>query len=161
MSLSVNIILATIAMLGTGQADLNRQEALCLTKAIFWEARHTNVDVLDQIRVANTVEFTARQRGTTICEEVERPSRYSWRNSGDPDVDALITDDVIEQQAWKDMAQIAVLKLSGEDFGMTDEPDHFYSPVTLRAQGLDAPSWAEGMSVISKNDNFVFLASYQ
>lgn len=143
----VLVIVATLASYTSGH-KVDRGEALCLAKNIYHEAR--SEPIMDQVRVSAVTIQTAEKRGTTVCEEVYRPYRYSWTLQ-DKKVD---TSNKIEAEAWKQAVDIAVLMLAGDDLGHdVHGATHFYTP------SLVYPDWAKGKIEVARGRDFVFMRS--
>lgn len=140
----IMIVITTIAKMHGG-LPVDRQEAVCLTENVYFEAGWDEVPVYEKQLVAKTAVMTARKKGITVCEEVYRDARYSWVKENKSL--AQVTSNELELKAWKQAAEIAVITLADENLKWEGTHFHDYSV---------SPYWIDGMQELYNGEKFAF-----
>ncbi len=154
-------VVTTVISLLHPHPPIDAHQAYCLAKNIYWEAHEEHISVSDRIKVANTTLVRAEQSGKPICSVVYavNPGQYrhqfSWLDGGEPDLNKTIHSSKAEMTAFELAAQIAVLKLAGDDLGDNSKPDGFYSPQRVKS----IPAWMKEKTVVSSSKDFIFVAT--
>lgn len=117
-------------------AKYTREELLCLSKNIFFEAR--GADVEEMIRVANVTlnRVKSNKYSSNVCSVVYESHQFSWTLER-PNLQRIISKSSIEHKAWEDSIRIATAQLNNELPDLT-QGSIFYH--THKVQ----PRWSKG-----------------
>lgn len=144
----MRIILATLAIIQGGE-NVSRHETLCLSQAVYFEAR--DQDVKTQIAIASFVYQFAQRNDTTVCHEIykSRGIRYPWSKKNTlPD-----TDHPVEHDAWQRAVLLSALTLNGAIRYDIGDATHFLMPHIITR----FPNWYDSELVVSKVGVVEFL----
>jgi len=142
---TIRILIAMIAFVSGGES-LDRKETLCLSKAVYFEARNQNITT--QISIASFMHQFADRNGVSICEEIykSRGVRYPWAkhdtiNFKNENGETLVKD----VEAWENAALIASLTIRGYLYKDVGDATHFLMPYTIK----NLPSWYDKEKIVS------------
>jgi len=134
-------------------ASIDRQDALCLTRNIYFEARGEGR--MGQYAVAAVTLNRVRENRWPggACAVVYQNRQFSWTISR-PQWRQVTIDD---PKAWQRAAEVAVLSLAGLAPDYSRGATHYVAPKRLR----QLPVWTAAMSVSHRIDGHVFYLDHE
>jgi hypothetical protein len=147
--LTVIQMISAVASWHPEAADVNRQDALCLARNIYFEARGEGLR--SQFAVAAVTLNRARDRrwADGICGVVYQKKQFSWTLSRPMSRPVVIND----RAAWHRATEVAILSLAGLAPDYSQGATHYVAPKRLRRM----PVWTTAMDVSHRIDGHVFF----
>jgi hypothetical protein len=147
--LTVIQMISAVASWHPEAADMDRQDALCLARNIYFESRGEGSR--GQYAVAAVTLNRARDKrwADGICGVVYQSKQFSWTLSR-PLSRPVVIDD---RAAWQRAAEVAILALVGLAPDYSQGATHYVAPKRLRRM----PVWTTAMDVSHRIDGHVFF----
>ncbi|QQP88098.1 cell wall hydrolase [Skermanella sp. TT6] len=148
--LTVIQMISAIASWHPQAAAVDRNDALCLARNIYFEARGESSR--GQYAVASVTLNRVREKRWPdgICGVVYQSKQFSWTISRPMSRPTVIDD----RTAWQRAAEVAVLSLVGLAPDYSRGATHYVAPKRLRRM----PVWTASMTVSHRIDGHVFFS---
>jgi Cell Wall Hydrolase len=146
------LLFQTIAAVAAGHPDgagIERQEALCLARNIYFEAR--GEDPVGQEAVASVTMNRVRATAwpASVCEVVYQPLQFSWTRAYPRDV----VPPIAEPAAWRRASEVAARTLLGQVRDRTGGATHYVAPARISSM----PGWVAAMASTQRIGGHRFL----
>lgn len=146
------LLFQTIAAVAAGHPDgagIERQEALCLARNIYFEAR--GEDLVGQEAVASVTMNRVRATAwpASVCEVVYQPLQFSWTRAYPRNVAPPIA----EPAAWRRASEVAARALLGQVRDRTGGATHYVAPARISSM----PGWVGAMTPTQRIGGHRFL----
>jgi spore germination cell wall hydrolase CwlJ-like protein len=134
-------------------ATIDEDQFYCMQQNIFFEARNQDLKGQEAVAWVTLNRVEARYFPDTICEVVWQNKAFSWTHDGKPDVPS---NNVIEQRAWAQAAEVAEKVLDQWAAGMVDPTggaDHYHAEYV-------EPFWADATFTTGSIGSHIFYRLY-
>lgn len=148
------LLFQTIAAVTAGQpegAGIDRQEALCLARNIYFEARGEDLRGQEAVASVTLNRVRSPEWPGTVCDVVYQPFQFSWtiahsRNTAPP---------IREEAAWRRASGVAARALLGQVRDRTGGATHYVAPARIATM----PGWVGAMVSTQRIGGHHFLAA--
>jgi len=148
--LTVIQMISAVASWHPEAADVDRHDALCLARNIYFEARGEGSRGQYAVAAVTLNRVRDRRWSDGICGVVYQKKQFSWTISRPMSQPTVIDD----RAAWQRAAEVAVLSLVGLAPDYSHGATHYIAPNRLRQM----PVWTTAMTVSRRIDGHVFFA---
>jgi hypothetical protein len=131
-------------------AGVDRHDALCLARNIYFEARGEGSRGQYAVAAVTLNRVRDKRWSDGICGVVYQKKQFSWTISRPASRPTVIDD----RAAWQRAAEVAVLSLVGLAPDYSQGATHYVAPERLRRM----PVWTSAMTVSHRIDGHVFFA---
>ncbi|UEM22529.1 cell wall hydrolase [Skermanella mucosa] len=147
--LTVIQMISAIASWHPPAAEIDRNDALCLARNIYFEARGESSRGQYAVAAVTLNRVREKRWPDGICGVVYQSKQFSWTISRPMSRPTVIGD----RTAWQRAAEVAVLSLVGLAPDHSRGATHYVAPKRLRRM----PVWTASMSVSHRIDGHVFF----
>ncbi|WP_158044475.1 cell wall hydrolase [Skermanella pratensis] len=148
--LTVIQMISAIASWHPQAAEIDRNDALCLARNIYFEARGESSRGQYAVAAVTLNRVREKRWPDGICGVVYQSKQFSWTISRPMSRPTVIGD----RTAWQRAAEIAVLSLVGLAPDHSRGATHYVAPKRLRRM----PVWTASMAVSHRIDGHVFFS---
>ena len=148
--LTVIQMISAVASWHPEAADVDRRDALCLARNIYFEARGEGARGQYAVAAVTLNRVREKRRPDGICGVVYQKNQFSWTISQPMSQPVVIGD----RAAWQRAAEVAVLSLVGLAPDYSRGATHYVAPKRLRQM----PVWTTAMAVSHRIDGHVFFS---
>jgi N-acetylmuramoyl-L-alanine amidase len=148
--LTVIQMISAVASWHPEAADVDRHDALCLARNIYFEARGEGARGQYAVAAVTLNRVRDKRWADGICGVVYQDKQFSWTISRPMSRPTVIED----RAAWQRAAEVAVLSLVGLAPDYSQGATHYIAPKLLRRM----PVWTTAMAVSRRIDGHVFFA---
>ena len=148
--LTVIQMISAVASWHPEAADVDRHDALCLARNIYFEARGEGSRGQYAVAAVTLNRVREKRWPDGICGVVYQKKQFSWTISRPMSRPTVIDD----RAAWQRAAEVAVLSLVGLAPDYSQGATHYVAPKRLRQM----PVWTTAMAVSHRIDGHVFFA---
>ena len=148
--LTVIQMISAVATWHPDAAGVDRHDALCLARNIYFEARGEGSRGQYAVAAVTLNRVRDKRWSDGICGVVYQKKQFSWTISRPASRPTVIDD----RAAWQRAAEVAVLSLVGLAPDYSQGATHYVAPERLRRM----PVWTSAMTVSHRIDGHVFFA---
>jgi len=148
--LTVIQMISAVASWHPEAAEVDRHDALCLARNIYFEARGEGARGQYAVAAVTLNRALDKRWADGICEIVYQKKQFSWTISRPMSRPTVIDD----RAAWQRAAEVAVLSLVGLAPDYSQGATHYVAPKRLRQM----PVWTTAMAVSHRIDGHVFFS---
>jgi hypothetical protein len=148
--LTVIQMISAVATWHPEAAGVDRHDALCLARNIYFEARGEGSRGQYAVAAVTMNRVRDKRWSDGICGVVYQKKQFSWTISRPASRPTVIGD----RAAWQRAAEVAVLSLVGLAPDYSQGATHYVAPERLRRM----PVWTSAMTVSHRIDGHVFFA---
>jgi hypothetical protein len=148
--LTVIQMISAVASWHPEAAGVDRHDALCLARNIYFEARGEGARGQYAVAAVTLNRVREKRWSDGICGVVYQKKQFSWTISRPMSRPTVIDD----RAAWQRAAEVAVLSLVGLAPDYSQGATHYVAPKRLRQM----PVWTTALAVSHRIDGHVFFA---
>lgn len=148
--LTVIQMISAVASWHPEAAGVDRHDALCLARNIYFEARGEGSRGQYAVAAVTMNRVRDKRWSDGVCGVVYQKKQFSWTISRPASRPTVIDD----RDAWQRAAEVAVLSLVGLAPDYSQGATHYVAPKLLRRM----PVWTSAMTVSHRIDGHVFFA---
>jgi N-acetylmuramoyl-L-alanine amidase len=148
--LTVIQMISAVASWHPEAADVDRHDALCLARNIYFEARGEGARGQYAVAAVTLNRVREKRWPDGICGVVYQKKQFSWTMSQPMSRPTVIND----RAAWQRAAEVAVLSLVGLAPDYSQGATYYVAPKRLRRM----PTWTATMAVSHRIDGHVFFS---
>jgi hypothetical protein len=148
--LTVIQMISAVASWHPEAAGVDRHDALCLARNIYFEARGEGARGQYAVAAVTLNRVREKRWPDGICGVVYQKKQFSWTISRPMSRPTVIED----RAAWQRAAEVAVLSLVGLAPDYSQGATHYVAPRRLRQM----PVWTTAMAISHRIDGHVFFS---